>query len=223
MKLSLSEENYIKHIFHLSVSGNRVHTNAIAESLKAKASSVTDMMNKLSQKKIIQYEKYKGVALTPGGKKSALGIIRKHRLWEVFLVTKLGFGWDKVHEIAEELEHITSTELIDKLDDFLENPKFDPHGDPIPDRNGQFMTLPDSIPLAQAKLNSVYMISHVTEDDSTFLSFLSQLGLVLNTRILIKKRFAYNNSAEIEIPGQNKMLLLDESTQKKIMIHKKGK
>ncbi len=137
MLFSTTEENYIKAIFHLSEEGDEsISTNSIAKAVNATAASVTDMLKKLKQKKIISYEKYHGVHLTKDGEKIAKGIIRKHRLWEVFLVEKLGYGWDKIHDIAEQLEHIHSDELIDKLDKFLGYPRFDPHGDPIPDSSG---------------------------------------------------------------------------------------
>jgi DtxR family Mn-dependent transcriptional regulator len=137
---STTEENYIKAIFHLQHADGNVTTNEVAAELNTKAASVTDMLKKLKQKKILNYEKYKGFRLSGEGKKIALNIVRKHRLWEFFLVEKLDFGWDEVHEMAEELEHLTSTKLIDKLDAFLGFPKFDPHGDPIPDVNGKMTT-----------------------------------------------------------------------------------
>ena len=136
--LSYTEENYIKAIYHLADGGKKtVLTNEIAEVMKTKAASVTDMIKKLSQKNFISYEKYYGVKMTKHGKNEALTIIRKHRLWETFLVQKLQFNWDEVHEIAEQLEHIQSPLLIEKLDAFLNYPKADPHGEPIPDSNGK--------------------------------------------------------------------------------------
>ena len=134
---SFTAENYLKAIYHLSTGNNSVvNTNQIAEMTSTKAASVTDMLKKLAEKKLINYIKYQGVTLTDAGKNAAVNIVRKHRLWEVFLVEKLGFKWDEVHDIAEELEHINSESLINRLDDFLENPAADPHGDPIPDRSG---------------------------------------------------------------------------------------
>lgn len=134
-----SEENYIKTIFHLEQKAlEGVSTNAIAEQMDTKASSVTDMIKKLSEKGVINYVKYQGVTLTQEGRKTALSIIRKHRLWEVFLVETLDFSWDEVHEIAEQLEHIHSEKLIDRLDKLLDFPKYDPHGDPIPTKDGTF-------------------------------------------------------------------------------------
>src|SRR5690554_5916872 len=137
-----SEENYLKSIFHLQrLSEDGVSTNAIADRMQTKASSVTDMLKKLADKDLVNYIKYQGVTLTNKGKKTAASIIRKHRLWEVFLVEKLDFNWDEVHEIAEQLEHIQSEKLIKKLDAFLGYPKKDPHGDPIPDADGEIISV----------------------------------------------------------------------------------
>src|SRR6201996_6306266 len=135
---TLAEENYLKSIYHLSLNSINVSTNQIATLLNTRAASVTDMLKKLADKALINYTRYQGVSLTSSGEKIALHIIRKHRLWEYFLVEKLNFKWDQVHEMAEEMEHISSKELIDRLDKFMGYPKYDPHGDPIPDCNGQF-------------------------------------------------------------------------------------
>src|ERR1700761_4827397 len=135
---TLAEENYLKAIYHLSLNDVNVSTNQIAAALNTKAASVTDMLKKLADKELINYEKYQGVTLTGAGEKIALHIIRKHRLWEYFLVEKLNFKWDQVHDMAEELEDIFSKELTDRLDEFMGYPKYDPHGDPIPDCNGHF-------------------------------------------------------------------------------------
>src|ERR1700743_3996404 len=135
---TFTEENYLKAIYHLSLQSGSVSTNQIAASLNTGAASVTDMLKKLADKELINYTRYQGVNLTPTGENIAIHIIRKHRLWEYFLVEKLNFKWDEVHEMAEELEHISSTELIDRLDQFMGYPKYDPHGDPIPDSNGNF-------------------------------------------------------------------------------------
>ena len=138
--MTFSEENYLKTIYHLTTNSDaEISTNAIAEMMVTKASSVTDMLKKLAEKDLVNYKKYQGVSLTDEGKLAAKMIVRKHRLWEVFLVEKLDFPWDEVHDIAEQLEHIKSEQLIDKLDDFLGNPTEDPHGDPIPDAKGKII------------------------------------------------------------------------------------
>ena len=140
--MTFSEENYLKTIYHLTtILDSEVSTNAIAEKMETKASSVTDMLKKLADKNLVNYKKYQGVSLTNSGKLSAKMIVRKHRLWEVFLVEKLAFSWDEVHDIAEQLEHIKSEKLIAKLDDFLGNPTEDPHGDPIPNADGQIVSV----------------------------------------------------------------------------------
>ena len=140
---TLSEENYLKAIYHLSTEEEEtVSTNSLAERLQTTAASVSDMLKKLAKKELIEYKKYQGVNISEKGKRVALQIIRKHRLWEVFLVEKLSFNWDEVHEIAEQLEHIDSPILVKRLDEFLGYPKFDPHGDPIPDERGEFQAMP---------------------------------------------------------------------------------
>ena len=140
LNFSTSEENYLKTIFHLQTKDENVSTNELAEKLQAKPASITDMMKKLKTRKLVNYQPYQGFRLTPEGKKVALSIIRRHRLWEYFLAEKLKFNWDEVHEVAEQLEHVSSKKLIDKLDEYLDFPKFDPHGDPIPDTNGKMET-----------------------------------------------------------------------------------
>lgn len=220
MELSFTEENYLKQIYRLSLPGKPVSTNSIAGSVNTRASSVTDMLTRLATKKLVEHKKYKGVSLTTTGKKTALRIVRKHRLWEVFLVNKLGFTWDKVHEIAEQLEHIQSEELIEKLDIFLDRPKFDPHGDPIPDKHGHMATAATFLLMKNAKTGLLYRIASVSEDDENFLRFLSEIGIELNTCFKAVKRFDYHSSLEIELIPGNKKIILDEQTQHKIMIVK---
>ena len=141
MNLTVAEENYIKAIFHLQQAEGNVSTNQLAASLHTKPASVTDMLKKLTNKNLLNYKPYQGVRLSKEGKKQALMIVRRHRLWEFFLVDKLQFGWDEVHEVAEELEHVSSKKLVEKLDSFLGHPKFDPHGDPIPDVHGNMVAI----------------------------------------------------------------------------------
>src|ERR1700741_1998079 len=147
--LTYTEEDYIKGIYHLQQTHSIVSTNQLASVLEATPASVTDMLKKLKAKKLLNYEKYKGFHLTAEGRKLSVNIVRRHRLWEYFLVEKLHFGWDEVHEVAEELEHIDSRKLVEKLDAYLGHPKFDPHGDPIPDINGKI------VPHAQLKLTDL--------------------------------------------------------------------
>lgn len=196
---SQSEENYIKAIYHLSlISEKGISTNAIAEQLETKASSVTDMIKKLSDKKLLVYKKYQGVTLTHLGRKTATDIIRKHRLWEVFLVEKLNFTWDEVHEVAEELEHINSSKLIDELDAFLGFPKQDPHGDPIPDKNGNIPKIRKRI-LATLEKNEKGVCVGVKDTSSEFLQFLDKKGIKLGLKIKVLEKEPFDDSLQIKI------------------------
>jgi len=197
-----SEENYIKAIFHLErMSVEGVSTNAIAEQMDTKASSVTDMIKKLAEKDLINYVKYQGVTLTDKGRKTALSIIRKHRLWEVFLVEKLDFNWDEVHEIAEQLEHIHSEKLIDRLDKLLDFPKFDPHGDPIPSKDGKFMER-DKILLSEVPVGENGICVGVKDTSSSFLKFLDKNSIALGKRIEVLEREEFDDSLQIIIDNK---------------------
>jgi DtxR family Mn-dependent transcriptional regulator len=197
--LSFTEENYLKAIYHLSDGGNNsVLTNELAEAMNTKAASVTDMIKKLSAKQLISYEKYYGVNVTGKGKTEALMIIRKHRLWETFLVQKLSFSWDEVHEVAEQLEHINSKRLIEKLDEFLDYPKVDPHGDPIPDKHGKFKILPQ-VSLDQLSIGYQGKILAVKDSDSNLLKYLDKIGAHPGVKIKILGKEDYDSSMEILI------------------------
>lgn len=196
---SFTEENYLKAIYHLSDGNNSVvSTNGISEITNTKAASVTDMLKKLAEKKLINYVKYQGVTLTDLGLKVAVNIIRKHRLWEVFLVEKLGFKWDEVHDIAEELEHINSSALVNRLDDFLGNPASDPHGDPIPDRTGAIQHK-KLVKISNMKPGQSGIISGVSEHSSVFLKLLEKLGLTLGTTITIAELIEFDGSIMLTI------------------------
>jgi DtxR family Mn-dependent transcriptional regulator len=197
--MTTSEENYIKVIYHLSlVSPKGVNTNAIAGMLDTKASSVTDMLKKLSEKELVYYQKYQGVTMTEKGFHSAKMIVRKHRLWEVFLVEKLNFAWDEVHEIAEELEHIKSESLIDKLDSFLGFPDFDPHGDPIPNANGVIKKV-NKLLLSEAVINNNYVCIGVKDSSSDFLQYLDKQNIALGSTIKVKAKEPFDDTLTIEI------------------------
>jgi DtxR family transcriptional regulator, Mn-dependent transcriptional regulator len=197
--LSLTEENYLKAIYHLSDGGSKsVLTNELAEAMNTKAASVTDMVKKLSAKEVITYEKYYGVNVTSKGKNEALMVIRKHRLWETFLVEKLGFSWDEVHEVAEQLEHINSARLIEKLDEFLGYPKVDPHGDPIPDRQGKLKVQPQ-VAIDQLPTGYQGKIAAVKDSDSNLLKYLDKIGAKPGTKIKILGKEQYDDSMEILI------------------------
>jgi DtxR family Mn-dependent transcriptional regulator len=200
--MTRSEENYIKTIFHLGRKGTQeVATNAIAELMETKPSSVTDMIKRLSEKDLVNYKRYQGVSLTALGNKTALGIIRKHRLWEVFLVEKLDFSWDEVHEVAEQLEHIKSDKLIDSLDRLLAYPKFDPHGDPIPDKNGGFKERDREL-LSEVPINTGGICVGVKDSSATFLKFLDKNGIALGNQIKVMEIEEFDGSLNIEIDGR---------------------
>ncbi|MFY0626643.1 MAG: metal-dependent transcriptional regulator [Reichenbachiella sp.] len=200
--LSLAEENYLKTIYHLSESGRHdVSTNAISEMQKTKPASVSDMIKKLSIKGAITYQKYKGVNLSNKGKKIALQIIRKHRLWEVFLVEKLHFKWDEVHEIAEQLEHIKSPILVEKLDEFLGHPRIDPHGDPIPDENGE-MAPSKKAPLKDIEIGKEVIVTGVENSESNFLAHLDKMKIALGSKLKVLERNSFDGSMQIKIKDQ---------------------
>lgn len=201
MKFSKSEENYIKAIYHLQKADGLVTTNELAAQLATKAASVTDMLKKLKTKKLLHYERYQGVRLSPEGKKIALTIVRKHRLWEYFLVEKLQMGWDEVHEIAEDLEHINSPLLVEKLDEFLEFPKFDPHGDPIPDVHGR-MAINKQVNLIDLPLTTPAQVCAVGSQSSELLELLSHRNIGIGTSLEVKKKFSFDHSLEIKIEGK---------------------
>ena len=202
MKYSSSKENYLKAIFHLQEEEGMVTTNALAAELNTRAASVTDMLKKLKAQKLLLYEKYQGFRLSNEGRKVAIQIIRKHRLWELFLVEKLHFGWEEVHEIAEELEHISSRKLIDRLDEFLGFPTSDPHGDPIPDAQGKLISRND-ISLVDLKMNKMAEVTNISDQTPEMLDLLKHKNISLGTRLEIRKRFSVDNSVEIRIKNQS--------------------
>jgi DtxR family Mn-dependent transcriptional regulator len=199
--MTLSEENYLKTIYHLTgVSDGEVSTNAIAEMTETKASSVTDMLKKLAEKDLVNYKKYQGVSLTQNGKLAAKMIVRKHRLWEVFLVEKLDFAWDEVHDIAEQLEHIKSEALVNKLDDFLGNPTEDPHGDPIPDRKGNIIKV-EKMLLSELAQNQSGICVGVKDSSTEFLKYLDKNGIALGSKIEILLKEDFDASMKIKVGG----------------------
>jgi DtxR family Mn-dependent transcriptional regulator len=200
LRLTQSEENYLKAIFTLSQdTEGAISTNDLAEKMLTKASSVTDMLKKLCEKELLEYQKYQGCALTNEGKSHALAIIRKHRLWETFLVDKLSFGWDEVHEIAEQLEHIHSTELTDRLDEFLGFPKVDPHGEPIPGKDGRIESVSNRILLSESAVGMKAIIMGVEDDQAEFLQYLNKIGLHLGTQIDILDKLNFDGSIIVMI------------------------
>lgn len=206
--MTTSEENYLKVIYHLSnLTPKGVNTNAIAAMLDTKASSVTDMLKKLSEKDWINYQKYQGVSLTDKGKLNAKIIVRKHRLWEVFLVEKLGFAWDEVHEVAEELEHIKSEKLINQLDQYLNFPSFDPHGDPIPNAKGEIIKIEKQL-VSEIEVGNTITCVGVKDTSVDFLQYLNKQNISLGTKIKVLEKEPFDGTLKIEI--NNSVLVISD-------------
>lgn len=211
--LSFTEENYLKAIYRLSDGGLKaVLTNEIAESMSTKAASVTDMIKKLSNKNLISYERYYGAKITRQGKSQALSVIRKHRLWETFLVEKLNFSWDEVHDVAEQLEHIQSPLLIEKLDEFLGYPTADPHGHPIPDKDGKVQEL-RLIPLSESVVNKKAVVRSVKDGSPAFLQYLSKIGIYIGAKVSILDKIEFDGSLELLIDNKNKVFISREAAE----------
>jgi DtxR family Mn-dependent transcriptional regulator len=206
---TLAEENYLKAIYHLEKDRNTgVSTNSIAIKLNMQPSSVTDMVQKLALKKALSYQKYKGSSLTKKGKLIAASIIRKHRLWEVFLVEKLNFQWDEVHVIAEQLEHIKSDELIKRLDAYLDHPDFDPHGDPIPDINGIIKPTEKKL-LLELEKNQRGICVGVKESSKHFLQYLDTRNIGIGTTIKVINKEDFEESMTIQV-GENQLYITNK-------------
>ncbi len=216
MKYSSSKENYLKAIFHLQEAEGMVTTNALAKELQTRAASVSDMLKKLKTQKLLIYEKYQGFRLSNEGRKVAVQIIRKHRLWEYFLVEKLQFGWEEVHEMAEELEHISSRKLIDRLDEFLGFPKSDPHVDPIPDSQGKFATRQD-VNLLDLALNKPAHVSNISDQSAEMLELLSHKNIGIGTKLEIRKKFSFDNSMELKVKS-HPPITISESVAKNVFV-----
>lgn len=217
MTYTLAEEDYLKAIYKIAERhGTPVSTSAIAELMQTRPASVTDMLKKLADKELIDYKRYHGVSLTRTGARQATLLIRKHRLWECFLVDKLGFSWDEVHEIAEQLEHIQSDTLIDRLDGFLGHPKFDPHGDPIPDASGAYR-MRNQILLSELAIQQPAILVGVREHTSDFLQYLDQHGLVLGATLQIHEILAYDGSLRLSI-GQGDPILISGQVARQLYV-----
>lgn len=218
MEISLTEENYIKAIFSINTlnEGGGASTNELSEHLNNKAGSVTDMLKRLAEKKLIHYERYRSVFLSSKGEKMAINIVRRHRLWEVFLMEKLNFRWDEVHDIAEELEHIKSDELIERLDAFLGKPKFDPHGDPIPDSKGH-LNLPSAKPLSHFRSKSSFVFLGVLEHSRSFLQHLTSIGLKIGDSIKVEEINHFDNSLKVKI-NNNVHRFFSDAVSSKLLV-----
>jgi DtxR family Mn-dependent transcriptional regulator len=207
--LTPAEENYLKAIFKLTendggtaASSTAASTNAIAAMLGTAAASVTDMLKRLSAKGLLHYEKHRGVSLTERGSELATNLVRRHRLWETFLVMKLGFSWDAVHDIAEQLEHVQSSELVERLDTFLDRPQFDPHGDPIPDTMGR-MASRKQVQLSALAVGEKAVVVGVQESQASFLQYLDRMNISLGVTLQVLERFDYDGSMRVAIQGKD--------------------
>lgn len=207
MAQTFTGENYLKAIYRLSLNGdNKITPTAIAEEISVNAASVVDMIKKLTEKELIIYDKVKGAKLTDRGSKTALAIIRSHRLWEVFLIEKLGYSWDVVHEIAEQLEHIKHPELADRLDKFLEYPDYDPHGDPIPKSNGEMPKIVKTL-LSEIEVGQTCRVAAVKDTSSIFLQYLLELTVSIGTKIKVLDKIAFDGSMSIQIGKEMKTIV----------------
>jgi DtxR family transcriptional regulator, Mn-dependent transcriptional regulator len=212
MKFSPSEENYIKSIYNLQLKTEKVYTNSLAGYLNMSAASVTDMLKRLKTKKLLEYRKYHGFRLNDSGNKEALKIIRRHRLWEFFLVNRLGMDWDKVHAIAEELEHVSSNDLIKRLDNFLGQPKIDPHGDPIPDADGKMPVL-NQVALNNFSVNKTGTVSSVSSQTQQMMQMLNHYGITIGSQVKVLKTFDFDHSLQIKISKQPACIISEQAAQ----------
>lgn len=215
LNFSTSEENYLKAIYHLQAEDGTVSTNALASTLNTKAASVTDMMKKLSAKELLNYTPYYGFSLSGEGKKIALFVIRRHRLWEFFLSQKLGFSWEEVHHLAEELEHVSSKKLIDRLDEYLGYPAYDPHGDPIPDSKGK-LAQRSHVPLTELPKSISAEVCRVTNQSAEMLELLKHKNIGIGTRLEVKKHFPFDSSLELKL--KTKTVTISEQLAKNIFV-----
>lgn len=213
--LTVAEENYLKCIYDLSLDSESISTKAISQRMNNSPASVTDMIKRLAQKELITHVPYRGISLLEPGRKIAIFLLRKHRLWECFLHNQLGFSWDELHPIAEELEHISSEMLIDRLDEYLGFPKFDPHGEPIPDQHGNTFT-PNHIPLTQAPINKVVRVKSVI-DEPALLKYLTELSIGIDTQLVVMKINNYDDSLQVNI-DQNSLITIGHKAAERIFI-----
>lgn len=201
MDLSQTEENYLKALFHLTneTAGKpKAGTNELAAFLEVKPASVNDMLKRLREKKLVENERYGKITLTALGRREAVKVVRKHRLWETFLYQKLDFSWDEVHEVAEQLEHINSPKLIEQLEKFLKFPEFDPHGDVIPNAKGEIKVHKRKT-LSEVEVGKSCKLVAVKDSSASFLQYVVKVGLGLSSKIKVVSRQAFDGSMEIEV------------------------
>ena len=214
--ITLAEENYLKAILTISLNtSDKISTNSIADEIGTTAASVSDMLKKLQDKNLVKYKKYKGTKLSKKGIKKAIEILRKHRLWETFLVNKLAFNWGEVHDIAEQLEHIKSEKLVNRLDDFLNHPQFDPHGEPIPSKNGK-IPKSNTIRLNEVTKGTKGHVMGVILDEKAFLDYLTKLNISIGTKIEILEIINFDQSLSIKI--ENKKTHISHDVAKHLLI-----
>lgn len=217
MRTTLTEENYLKALFHLVDNEGKVTINELSKFLNVKMPSVNNMMKKFAEKKWVIYETYKPLIVTENGRREAALVVRKHRLTEMFLVKKMNFGWENVHEIAEQLEHVHSQIFFDKMDEILDHPKFDPHGEPIPDKDGNIIAQ-DLQKLSICQPGERVTFASVTLSDDAFLTYLNDRKLLLNTKVKIVKIESFDKSMTIEIEGKTE--ILSKKATEKILVKK---
>ncbi len=219
--LTISKENYLKTIYHKKrLDGKPVSASSIAEELNISNAAISEMAKKLSSEGLLDYTKYKGMVLTNKGEQQALKVVRKHRLWELFLIDVLGLSWSEVHDEAEKLEHQTSEYLIDKIDEYLNFPEFDPHGDPIPNKNGKLPEVPERLPLHLCEVGKTYLISRVDDRNSQLVNYLSRIGLNLNKEIHILEKMEFDNSIKVSVESDE--ILLTEKVVNSISVSLKN-
>ncbi|MEG0761711.1 metal-dependent transcriptional regulator [Chryseobacterium sp.] len=217
MKTTLTEENYLKALFHLVDDNNNVTINELSKFLNVKMPSTNNMMKKFAEKKWVIYETYKPLTVTSSGMREASLVVRKHRLTEMFLVEKMNFGWENVHEIAEQLEHLHSQIFFDKMDEILNYPKYDPHGEPIPDKQGNIIAQ-DLLQLSNCSVGDKVIFTSLTLSDDGFLTYLTGKNLLLNTEISVLKIENFDKSMTIEI--NNSKEILSRQATEKILVKK---
>ncbi len=216
---SISKENYLKTIFIRNQSEKKpVSTTEIASRLEISNAATSEMAKKLAESGLIKYEKYKGLQLTKKGEKIAIDVIRRHRLWELFLVKVLNLNWAEVHDEAEKLEHISSEKLIDKIDEFLNYPDFDPHGEPIPRKNGKLPVIPETKKLSEAEIGKKYQIAKVDDSSNELMNYLMKIGVKLNETVQVLEKLSFDNSLVIELNGQR--INLSEKVTESIFVIK---
>lgn len=219
--LSRTEENYLKGLLHSTILSSKqgVGTNELALLLNVKPATVTDMLKKLKEKELVEYEKYGKISLTNEGRKRGMEVIRKHRLWETFLYEKLDFSWDEVHDVAEQLEHIQSAKLVDSIDKLLDYPKFDPHGDAIPTKDGE-ISIPFSRVLSEVNLLEEGKIIAVKDNSSAFLQYADKIGITIGQKVKITHREEFDQLLTIEIENDQK--IVSEKFAENIFVILKG-